>query len=811
MIRTGISTDEDVIGRTLGHYRILERLGTGGMGVVWLAEDLHLRRRVALKMLREDLARSPEKLARFEREAKAVAALNHPNIVTIHAIEEIEGVRFLAMEFIEGKTLDELIPPGGFSLPEFLRVALPVTEALSAAHARGILHRDLKPANIAVGPDGRVKVLDFGLAKLQAGDATAIYGREAESTLTQEGSVVGTLQYMSPEQLQLKHIDHRSDLFSLGIVLYEMATGDLPFRGESAAQVISSVLRDEPRRLDDLDARLPPEIADTVARCLEKDVTRRPSSAAEVRDRLALLAHALETGQVNGASTRLKRLVGRVRRRTRLATLAAAGALALALVALPWAIAALRARFGAGPAGGGELPAVAVLPFANYSGDPEYFVDGMTDGLIGSLARLGGLRVISRQSSMHYKSSDKRLPEIARELAVDYVVEGSISRDGDRLRLQAQLLRPDPERQVFSRVFEGLSRDVLSLHNQVAQAVATALEVRLSPTEETRMAATKSVDPAVYEAYLQARHWAGKHGEEEFRRAQGYFERAIALDPTFSPAWTELADIHKRVGFYYADLETSLGRAETAVRRALELDPDSPEAHAVYGDLLAARWDWEGAEAQLRRAVELGPGSGVTHVTFWRLLARLHRFDEGMREIELARRLDPLSANIAANYGMQLALLNRNDEALAQFKQTLEIDPAFRLVHAYSWLVYHRLAKDPERGRELGEWLRASGFDDLMPEYERTLASDGYPSALSWVANRLDATSGTRTVRLGIVAGLLACAGEPDKAMAWLERGYENREWELGWIAVTSDYRDLWGREDFQRLVKRLGLPVPQL
>ncbi|KAB2967629.1 MAG: serine/threonine protein kinase, partial [Thermoanaerobaculia bacterium] len=326
MIMAGLPADESLIGRILGHYRILDRLGTGGMGVVWLAEDLQLRRRVALKMLREDVARSPEKLARFEREAKAVAALNHPNIVTIHAIEEIEGVRFLAMEYVEGRTLDELIPPGGFPLPEFLRIAMPVAEALAAAHARGILHRDLKPGNIMVGPDARVKVLDFGLAKLQPGDATAIYGRELQSTLTQEGSVVGTLQYMSPEQLQLKHIDHRSDLFSLGIVLYEMATGDLPFRGESAAQVISSVLRDQPRRLDDLEARLPPEIADTVERCLEKDVAKRPGSAAEVRDRLARLVRAHETGQLHAGASRLRRLVNRVRRHTRPAALVAAGA-----------------------------------------------------------------------------------------------------------------------------------------------------------------------------------------------------------------------------------------------------------------------------------------------------------------------------------------------------------------------------------------------------------------------------------------------------------------------------------------------------
>ena len=810
MIMAGLPADESLIGRILGHYRILDRLGTGGMGVVWLAEDLQLRRRVALKMLREDVARSPEKLARFEREAKAVAALNHPNIVTIHAIEEIEGVRFLAMEYVEGRTLDELIPPGGFPLPEFLRIAMPVAEALAAAHARGILHRDLKPGNIMVGPDARVKVLDFGLAKLQPGDATAIYGRELQSTLTQEGSVVGTLQYMSPEQLQLKHIDHRSDLFSLGIVLYEMATGDLPFRGESAAQVISSVLRDQPRRLDDLEARLPPEIADTVERCLEKDVAKRPGSAAEVRDRLARLVRAHETGQLHAGASRLRRLVNRVRRHTRPAALVAAGAAAIAQLAIPWLIGSLRAPAGSAVSGAVVPPSVAVLPFVDYSQDPEYFVDGMTDGLIGSLARVGGLRVISRQSAMHYKNSTKRLPEIARELGVDFVVEASIARDGERLRLQASLLRPDPERQVFTRVFEAPARDVLALHNQVAQAVAAALEVPLSPREEVRLASAGAVDPAVYEAYLQGRYWAGKHGEVALRRALGYFERAVALDPAFSPAWTELADVQKRLGFYFAELDASLLRAETAVHRALELDPDSGEAHAVLGDLLAARWEWQPAEAELRRGIELEPGSAVSHVTFWRLLSRLRRFEEGRQAIERASRLDPLSANIAANLGFQSILEGDYDEALALLDDALEIEPDFGLVYAYKWVIHHHRADEPARGEALRAYLGVSGFEDLNAEVQRRIESEGYDAALKWVAIELDERSGERDVRIGLEAGLLALAGEPERAMAWLERGYERRDWTLGWAAAAPDYRPLYDRQDFQALIRKLALPLPR-
>ncbi|HSM12855.1 MAG TPA: serine/threonine-protein kinase, partial [Thermoanaerobaculia bacterium] len=323
-----------MIGRKLGHYRILDRLATGGMGVVWLAEDETLRRRVALKTLRDDITASAERLARFEREAKAIAALNHPNIVTLHSIEEVDGVRFLIMEYVEGRPLDEVIPAGGLPLPEFLRIALPIADALAAAHARGITHRDLKPANVVVGEGGRVKILDFGLAKLQVPDSTAIYGRELQSTLTREGTVVGTLHYMSPEQLQLKPVDHRTDLFSLGIVLYEMATGDLPFGGESAAQVISSVLRDHPRRLDDADRRLPAEIAELVQGCLEKDVEKRTGSAAAVRDELERIARGLETGTVSRVPSPLRRLARRLRQRTSAPALAGAVAVVAAVAAV---------------------------------------------------------------------------------------------------------------------------------------------------------------------------------------------------------------------------------------------------------------------------------------------------------------------------------------------------------------------------------------------------------------------------------------------------------------------------------------------
>ena len=801
-----------MIGRTLGHYRILERLGSGGMGVVWLAEDLHLKRRVALKMLREDLATSPDKMTRFEREAKAIAALNHPNIVTIHSIEEVDGVRFLAMEYVEGRTLDELIPAGGFPLAEFLRIAVPIADALAAAHARGIVHRDLKPANVVVGDDGRVKVLDFGLAKLHGAEATQIYGRELETTLTQEGTVVGTLHYMSPEQLQLKHVDHRTDLFSLGIVLYEMATGDLPFRGESAAQVITSVMRDEPRRLDDLDDRLPPEIADVVSRCLEKDPQRRVGSGAEIRDRLREVALALETGQVHAASTRLKRLVGRVRRRAPVARYLGSAAAAVLVAAGVWAWFAFhRGSANAATAQAADPPpSVVVLPLANYSGDPDYFVDGMTDGLIGSLARIRGLRVISRQSAMHFKNSKELVADIARELGVDYVVEGSVQRDGGQVRLQAELVQPDPERHLWSETYEQPVSSALSLHNEVAVAIARAIEVRLSPEEEMRMASTPTVDPGVYEAYLQGRYWAGKFGEEDLRKAKGYFERAIALDPSFAPAWAGLADDSMTLAYFFATgTAAQLDEAESAARRALQLDASSSEAYAALSDIALARWNWEEAERLARRAIELDPNSAEAHRRYWLILSAQLRFHEGREQIEIARRLNPLSARVASNVGLQLTLEGDYAGAEKTLHEALTLDPDYTLTHAWLWLVYTETKKDPERAQELRGYLKATGLGQFVPFFDERLARDGYEAALKTTADRISDGVHGDSGQTGVVAGLLAEAGESDRALDWLELGLKNRAWEMPWIGAAPDYRKLHGLPRYDHLLDVLRIPHP--
>jgi TolB-like protein/Tfp pilus assembly protein PilF len=793
-----------LIERTLGHYRILERLGTGGMGDVWLAEDTRLHRRVALKMLRKELAESAEKRARFEREAKAVAALSHPSIVTLHAVEEIDGERFLAMEYLEGRTLDQLVRPGGLPVAELLRVGAAVADALAAAHARGILHRDLKPSNVMVGADGRVKVLDFGLAKLLRGDG--LLGGGPETALTREGEVLGTLHYSSPEQLQLKPLDARSDLYSLGALLFELASGDVPFRGDSTAQVVTEILCDPPRRIDELDHRLPPELADLVASCLEKDPARRPESAVLMRDRLAEIARRLEAGRQAKFGARLRRLARGARRGRALPTAAAIGALAVVIVALPWAVRELRGARREVLPGLDALagaPSIAVLPFANPGGAPDYFVEGMSDGILGALARRGGVRVVSRQSSLRYRESAKPPAEIARELGVDLLVTGSVERAGETVRLQARLLDPDAGRELWSGWSERPFPAATELHEEAAAAIAEAAGIEGT----TPRAPARRVEPAAYEAYLQARYWAGRFSEEDLLKAKGYFERSIALDSSFAPAWSGLADTLIMIGLIHVDSDDPIAHAEAAARRAIEIDPGSAEAHAALSDIAASRWEWVESERLIRRALELNPSSASAWRRYWRLVAPQRRFEESRAAIENARRINPASPQIAANFGMQALIEGDFEEAERRFFAALELDPGYGLAHAYLWGVYSALERDPERSRELAAYLGAVGYDGVIPEFEQDVLERGYSAALSTLAQELDQRHRGDLSHLSVVPGLLAEAGHDELALDWLRRGVARRYWSLSWLPVMHDLRTLRNDPEFEGLVRQLGLP----
>ncbi|MDQ1349144.1 MAG: Non-specific serine/threonine protein kinase [Acidobacteriota bacterium] len=805
-----------MIGSRLAHYRILEKLGEGGMGIVFLAEDERLHRKVALKTLPPALAEDPQRLARFEREVKTVAALNHPNIVTIYSVEEADGKRFFTMEHVEGKTLSQSIPQGGLPLQEFLKIAVPLADALAAAHAKGIQHRDLKPGNVMVNADGRVKVLDFGLAKLREHDATEAMGFHPQTTLTQEGLAIGTLAYMAPEQLRMLPTDHRADLFSLGVVLYEMATGHCPFLGQSTAEVISAILRDQPARSYEQNEKIPPEIDAILRRCLEKEPAKRIGTAVEVRDALAEVARAIDLGQTQSRAPMSESgAVKIVKSRYARFGVAALAIILLGAGALAWRARTLRSAAMAStpptlatPAAA-KAPSLVVLPLSNFANEPEYFVDGMTDALISALSRIRGVRVISRQSAMHYKDSKKLLPEIAKELGVDFVVEGSVTRSADRVRLNAQVIQAVPETTLWSESFERAAVDVIALQNTFASAIASAIDVQLSPVEQNRLAATTAVDPDVYEAYLQGKYFGGQFGEASVRKAKGYFERAIAKDPSFAPAWAGLADALQWLALFHVDPAQLMPQAETAARRAIELDGGLAEAHASLSEVYMNRWDWAGAEAAIQRAIELNPGSAAARRRHWLLLVCQLRLDEALKEIELARRLDPLSAQVSANVGVQYLFLGRHADAIAELGHALELDPDYALTHVYLFLTYSELKKDPERGLELQFYIADLAGAELLPEYNRRLGRDGYESALHWLATTLDANPPQgEASRFGVIAGLLAQAGEREKALTWLERGVEKRAWDMGFLAVAPDYRNLRSEPRFAALLEKIGLPT---
>ncbi|MGE0452485.1 MAG: protein kinase [Vicinamibacteria bacterium] len=548
-----------MIGTTMLHYRILEKIGEGGMGQVFSAEDTTLGRRVALKVLPKEMASKSERLSRFRREARAVAALNHPNIVTIYAVEEADGVPFLTMELVEGQPLSGKVVAGGVPVEKLLELALPLAGALCAAHERGIVHRDLKPANVLIGKDGRLKVLDFGLAKLRedssaGGDEEPTAVRSAE--LTEAGAVLGTLPYMSPEQVQGKALDHRSDIFSLGVMLYELATGDRPFKGDTSADLMSSILRDKPRELNEVRRDIPEGLGRIVKRCLDKDVARRYQTA---RDLLVEIEDLEKEG--HGAAD-VKR-----------------------------------------------APSVAVLPFADMSAekDQDYFCEGIAEELINGLGRLANLRVASRTSSFQFKGTASDVREIGKRLDVSTILEGSVRKAGSRLRITAQLVNVADGYRLWSDRYDRELKDVFAIQDEIAEAIVKALEVTLSPKERRALQNVATRDVEAYDYYLRGRKFFYQMNRRSFEFARQLFNRAIEIDPNYAQAHAGVADCCSFLYQWVDSSEPNLKGANEASRKALELDPDLAEAHASRGLALSLGGSFEEAEAEFNEALRRNP------------------------------------------------------------------------------------------------------------------------------------------------------------------------------------------------------------
>jgi len=790
--------------RMLGRYRLVEKIGAGGMGEVWRAIDTTLEREVAIKILPEHLLDNAERLTRFEREAKTVAALNHPNIVTVHSVETHGRERFFTMELVRGAPLSALIPRRGMPLERFLDVAIPLADALGAAHEQGVIHRDLKPGNIMVTTEGRVKVLDFGLAKLRRrtpGISTSDPPTEP-LTLTGTGLVLGTVPYMSPEQVDGKPLDHRSDLFSLGVVLYQMATGRAPFGGGSRPAVMSAVLRDEPPPLSQARPGLPGELDRIVAHCLRKDPERRYQTAKDLRNELEELR--------GRATAKTRRNLGS-RRALRLAL----GAVAALLLVIAVANRTALREWLTVPKTSPRIRSLAILPLSDLSGDPdqEYFADGMTDALINELAQIGELKVISRTSVMQYKGAALQLRQIGRALGVDAVVEGSVLRDGDRVRITVQLIDAGSDEHLWADSYERDLRDVLGLQREVARTIAERIHLRLTPEHRARLGRSDAIDPEAYEAYLRGRYYSARMQADAFRKALSCFEEAIEKAPLYAPAHAAAATAYHLLAGYSA-LPPAEGyeRARSLARRALELDDRNAEANKVLAVVAFEHdWDWQATERSFRRALELNPNYAIARADFAWSLSYLGQHEAAIAQARMASELDPLSLPVAVALGEALIGAGRLDEAIDKLGGVLEMDPHFVRAHSVLALAYEKKGMLAEAIAANEKAVELSGeYLEYRVRLSRVRALAGDRSAAAGMLDELMARAGTEYVSpIDFVLTYIGL-GRHDRAIEWLEKAYEARSVYMV-VANTSPLFDpLRAEPRFQEVLDRMGFPPVQ-
>jgi len=664
-----------VIGKRLAHYELLERLGVGGMGEVYRARDTRLGREVALKILPPALAGDPDRRARFEREARAVAALRHPSIVTIHAVEEDQGVPFLAMELVEGRPLSQVIPSEGLSLGRFLDLALPLTDAVAAAHAKGITHRDLKPDNVMVEPDGRVKVLDFGLAKLlesaSVDDATLAAAPEA----TQEGRILGTVAYMSPEQAEGKPVDARSDVFSLGIVLYQMITGERPFQGGTNISTLTAILRDTPPPVHQRKRTAPAQLDRIVQRCLEKAPEKRYPTAKELRDELERLR--VEGDSPAGPRKSVWPWV--------------AGLLLVLGLAGAWVLtrhrgaAEIAASAPAAVPAAAKLPMIVVFPFENMgSAADEYFASGVSDEITSRLSTLQGLGVLSRTSAVQYDRKGKTMQKIAADLGVDYVLDGTVrwargSGGKSEVRITPQLTRAQEDRQIWSASYDRSMDEIFRIQSEIASEVVGKLGMALADRERAGLEAPPTTSLEAYQDFLRARELVGSitFSKDDFDRGVALLEDACAKDPSFLRAWAELARAHAAFRHFAWDTsEERLARAKQAMDRALALDAASPWTQLALGYYFyQGRKEYEPAYAAFSKAHDGLPSSSDAIEAMGLVRRRQGRFDDAVAGLEKAIALDPQNALLHFTLGETLTIVRRYDDARRSLERAAALAP----------------------------------------------------------------------------------------------------------------------------------------